>query len=222
MSKFLFPAILVLLAIVPACGQKKYKNVNEVKFEKSKNIHNIMSSNTDTATFANGCFWCTEAIFQDVNGVEKVISGYTDGNTANPTYEDVCSGNTGFAEALQIIYNPSVVSFDELLEIFWKTHDPTTLNQQGNDVGTQYRSGIYYHTDNQRELAEYYKTKLDKSEAFNHPIVTEIKPFRNFFPAEQYHQSYFTNNENKNPYCKIVIRPKVDKFHKAFRDKLKK
>ncbi|GAB3024810.1 peptide-methionine (S)-S-oxide reductase MsrA [Niabella terrae] len=175
----------------------------------------------DTATFANGCFWCTEAIFQELKGVTAVTSGYTDGNTPEPTYEEVCTGNTGYAEALRIVYDPSVISFDELLEVFWKTHDPTTLNRQGNDVGTQYRSGVYYHNEEQKEKAEYYKTALDKSGAFNHPIVTEIKPFRNFFSAEAYHQSYFNNNEQKNPYCKIVIRPKVDKFRLAFKDKLK-
>ncbi|MBZ4187948.1 peptide-methionine (S)-S-oxide reductase MsrA [Niabella beijingensis] len=181
-----------------------------------------MNQQTDTATFANGCFWCTEAIFQDVKGVSSVTSGYTDGQTKNPTYKDVCTGNTGHAEALQILYDPSVISFDELLEIFWKTHDPTTLNRQGADVGTQYRSGIYYHNAAQKEKAEHYKTELDKSGAFDNPIVTEIKPFTVFYPAEDYHQSYFNNNEDKNPYCTMVIRPKVDKFHKVFKDKLKK
>ena len=180
-----------------------------------------MTHNTDTATFANGCFWCTEAIFQDVQGVEKVTSGYTDGHTKNPTYKEVCSGQTGHAEALQIVYNPSVVSFDELLEIFWKTHDPTTLNRQGNDVGTQYRSGIYYHTIEQKQKAAHYKAELDQSGAFDNPIVTEIKAFTVFYPAEDYHQQYFNNNENQNPYCSIVIRPKVDKFKKIFKNKLK-
>ncbi|MCD2422968.1 peptide-methionine (S)-S-oxide reductase MsrA [Niabella pedocola] len=180
-----------------------------------------MSQQTDTATFANGCFWCTEAIFQDVKGVSSVTSGYTDGQTKNPTYKEVCTGNTGHAEALQIVYDPSVISFDELLEIFWKTHDPTTLNRQGGDVGTQYRSGVYYHNTAQKEKAEYYKQELDKSGAFDNPIVTEIKPFTVFYPAEAYHQSYFNNNENQNPYCTMVIRPKVDKFRKVFKDKLK-
>ncbi len=180
-----------------------------------------MNTNTDTATFANGCFWCTEAIFQDVKGVEKVTSGYTDGHTKNPTYKEVCTGQTGHAEALQIVYDPLVISFDELLEIFWKTHDPTTLNRQGGDVGTQYRSGIYFHNEDQKQKAEHYKTELDKSGAFNNPIVTEIKPFSVFYPAENYHQEYFNNNENQNPYCTMVIRPKVDKFKKVFKDKLK-
>lgn len=180
-----------------------------------------MNTNTDTATFANGCFWCTEAIFQDVKGVEKVTSGYTDGHTKNPTYKEVCTGHTGHAEALQIVYDPSVISFDELLEIFWKTHDPTTLNRQGGDVGTQYRSGIYFHNKDQKQKAEHYKAELDKSGAFNNPILTEIKPFSVFYPAENYHQEYFNNNENQNPYCTMVIRPKVDKFKKVFKDKLK-
>lgn len=198
-----------------ACAQKTAKNPNHKK-------EYIMNVNTDTATFANGCFWCTEAIFQEVKGVEKVMSGYTDGHTKNPTYKEVCTGETGHAECLQIFYNPAIISFDELLEIFWKTHDPTTLNRQGNDVGTQYRSGIYYHNAEQKEKAEHYKIELDKSGAYNNPIVTEIKPFTVFYPAEDYHQEYFNNNENQNPYCSIVIRPKVDKFRKVFKDKLKK
>jgi len=198
-----------------ACAQKTAKNPDHKK-------EYIMNVNTDTATFANGCFWCTEAIFQEVKGVEKVMSGYTDGHTKNPTYKEVCTGETGHAECLQIIYNPAIISFDELLEIFWKTHDPTTLNRQGNDVGTQYRSGIYYHNAEQKEKAEHYKIELDKSGAYNNPIVTEIKPFTVFYPAEDYHQEYFNNNENQNPYCSIVIRPKVDKFRKVFKDKLKK
>jgi len=198
-----------------ACAQKTAKNPNHKK-------EYIMNVNTDTATFSNGCFWCTEAIFQEVKGVEKVMSGYTDGHTKNPTYKEVCTGETGHAECLQIFYNPGIISFDELLEIFWKTHDPTTLNRQGNDVGTQYRSGIYYHNAEQKEKAEHYKIELDKSGAYNNPIVTEIKPFTVFYPAEDYHQEYFNNNENQNPYCSIVIRPKVDKFRKVFKDKLKK
>ncbi|MCH5597878.1 peptide-methionine (S)-S-oxide reductase MsrA [Niabella ginsengisoli] len=222
MSKLLLPVLLITLSTFAACAQKKDPKLDAVKFAGPENKKSTMENKKDTATLANGCFWCTEAIFQDIKGVETVISGYTDGNTKNPTYEEVSSGNTGFAEALQIVYDPSVVSFDELLEIFWKTHDPTTLNRQGNDVGTQYRSGVYYHDENQKEKAEYYKTSLDKSGAFDNPIVTEIKPFNEFYAAEDYHQSYFNNNENKNPYCKIVIRPKVDKFRIAFKDKLKK
>lgn len=180
------------------------------------------SGKTDTATLANGCFWCTEAIFEQLDGVISAVSGYTGGQTENPTYKEVCTGETGHAEALQIVYDPAKISFDELLEVFWETHDPTTLNRQGNDIGTQYRSGVFYHNQEQKEKAEKYKAELDKSGAFDKPIVTEITPFTTFYPAENYHQEYFENNENTNPYCKIVIRPKVDKFRKVFKDKLKK
>ena len=166
---------------------------------------------TETATFANGCFWCTEAIFADLNGVISVSSGYTGGTTENPTYKQVCSGKTGHAECLQIVYDTSGVSFDDLLEVFWKTHDPTTLNRQGGDVGTQYRSAIFYHNEEQKQKAEKYKAELDRSGAFDQPIVTEITAFIKFYPAEDYHQRYFENNENNNPYCAMVIRPKVDK-----------
>lgn len=176
---------------------------------------------TDTATFANGCFWCTEAIFEQLDGVISATSGYTGGQTENPTYKEVCSGQTGHAECLQIVYDPAKISFDELLEVFWETHDPTTLNRQGADVGTQYRSGIFYHNNEQKEKAEKYKAALDKSGAFDKPIVTEITAFTKFYSAEDYHQQYFENNENENAYCRVVIRPKIDKFRKVFKDKLK-
>jgi peptide-methionine (S)-S-oxide reductase len=176
----------------------------------------------DTATFANGCFWCTEAIFEQLDGVITAESGYTGGQKENPTYKEVCSGETGHAECLQIVYDPKKISFDELLEVFWQTHDPTTLNRQGGDVGTQYRSGIFYHNEEQRQKAEKYKAALDQSGAFDNPIVTEITRFEKFYPAEDYHQQYFENNENNNPYCTMVIRPKLDKFKKVFKDKLKK
>ena len=178
------------------------------------------STATDTATFGTGCFWCTEAIFQRLNGVVKVISGYSGGNVANPTYEEVCTGTTGHAEACQIIYDPSKISYDDLLQVFWKTHDPTTLNRQGNDVGTQYRSVIFYHNDTQKQRAEYYKTELAKSGAWDKPVVTAIEPFRNFYSAENYHQDYYNNNSNQM-YCRYVIQPKVEKFEKVFKDKLK-
>ncbi len=181
-----------------------------------------ITGETDTAYFANGCFWCTEAIFEQLNGVKSAVSGYTGGQTKNPTYKQVCTGETGHAECLQIVYDHKQISFDELLEVFWETHDPTTLNRQGNDVGTQYRSGIFYVNEEQKQKSEKYKAELDKSGAFDNPIVTEITPFSTFYPAENYHQEYFENNENNNPYCKIVIRPKVDKFRKVFKDKLKK
>ncbi len=175
---------------------------------------------TETATFGTGCFWCTEAVFQELKGVLKVTSGYSGGKVENPSYEDVCAGNTGHAECLQIIYDPSVISFDELLEVFWEAHDPTTLNRQGNDAGTQYRSVIFYHDANQKAKAEEYKTKLDKSGAYNSPIVTEISPFSHFYAAENYHQDYYRLHGSL-PYCSFVIRPKVEKFEKVFKDKLK-
>lgn len=181
----------------------------------------VTATGNDSATFANGCFWCTEAIFEELEGVVSATSGYTGGKVVNPTYKQICTGETGHAEALQIVYDPKKISFDELLEVFWETHDPTTLNRQGADVGTQYRSGIFYHNEEQKQKAEEYKAKLDKSGAFDKPIVTEITPFTVFYPAEDYHQQYFENNENANPYCRIVIRPKLDKFRKVFKDKLK-
>ncbi len=176
---------------------------------------------TAVATFGNGCFWCTEAVFQQLEGVKKVTSGYSGGHVVNPTYEQVCAKNTGHAEALQIVYDPTVISFDELLEVFWKTHDPTTLNRQGNDVGPQYRSVIFYHDNTQKEKSEAYKAELDKSGAWPNPVVTAIEPFKNFYPAEDYHQNYFKLN-GKAPYCQYVIRPKLEKFEKIFKDKLKK
>jgi len=173
------------------------------------------------ATFGNGCFWCTEAIFQQVEGVVKIVSGYSGGKVKNPTYKEVCSGLTGHAEVIQLTFDPAVVSYDELLEIFWKTHDPTTLNRQGADVGTQYRSVIFYHTEEQKSLAESYKKKLDEAGAFNAPIVTEISPAVTFYPAEDYHQNYYNLNGNA-PYCSYVIQPKLEKFKKVFKEKLKK
>jgi peptide-methionine (S)-S-oxide reductase len=175
---------------------------------------------TDTATFGTGCFWCTEAVFQELKGVFKVTSGYSGGTVKNPSYEDVCTGTTGHAECLQIIYDPKVISFDELLEVFWEAHDPTTLNRQGNDAGTQYRSVIFYHDAEQKKKSEDYKVKLDKSGAYSNPIVTEITPFTTFYPAENYHQDYYRLHGSQ-PYCTFVIRPKVEKFEKVFKDKLK-
>ena len=175
---------------------------------------------TDTATFATGCFWCTEAIFQELKGVLKVTSGYSGGTVKNPSYEEVCSGITGHAECLNIVYDPKQISYDELLEVFWESHDPTSLNRQGNDVGTQYRSAVFYHDAAQKEKAEQYKAKLDKSGAYDKPIVTEITAFNNFYPAENYHQDYYRLHGSQ-PYCTFVIRPKVEKFEKVFKDKLK-
>jgi peptide-methionine (S)-S-oxide reductase len=173
----------------------------------------------ETATFGSGCFWCTEAVFQRLKGVEKVTSGYSGGFVENPSYQEVCNGDTGHAEVTQIQYDPAQISFEELLEVFWKTHDPTTLNQQGNDYGTQYRSAVFYHNDEQKRLAEEYKKKLDAAKVWDRPIVTEITKFTNFYPAEQYHQNYYNNNPNQG-YCSYIIRPKVKKLEEVFRDKL--
>lgn len=174
----------------------------------------------EIATFGNGCFWCTEAVFQDLEGVEKVESGYMGGHIDNPTYKQVCTGNTGHAEVLQITFDPTKINYKELLEVFWRTHDPTTLNRQGNDVGTQYRSIIFYHSPEQQQLAKQYMQELDASGAFDDPIVTTIEPLEKFFPAEAYHQNYFQNNPDQ-PYCRFLIGPKVEKLKQVFGHKLK-
>lgn len=178
------------------------------------------SSKTEVATFGAGCFWCIEAVFQELKGVVSVESGYSNGKVKNPTYKEVCSGLTGHAEVAQITYDPEMIRFEELLEVFWMTHDPTTLNRQGNDVGTQYRSGVYYHNDLQKEKAEFYKQKLEEQQVFSKPIVTEIVALANYYPAEAYHQNYYRLNEGQG-YCQFVIRPKVEKLRKAFAEKLK-
>lgn len=173
-----------------------------------------------TAVFAGGCFWCTEAMFSQLKGVEKVISGYSGGTVPNPTYEQVCTGTTGHAECTQITYDPEKITFAELLEVFWMTHDPTTLNRQGADSGTQYRSAIFYTDEDQKEVAFAYMSKLVKEKIWGDPIVTEITRFEKFYPAEDYHQSYYSNNTNQG-YCRIVITPKLAKFKKIFAGKLK-
>jgi len=178
-------------------------------------------SSIETATFGSGCFWCTEAIFKELEGVVSVMPGYSGGQTINPTYKEVCSGETGHAECTQIVYDPAKISYDELLEVFFKVHDPTSLNRQGNDVGTQYRSVIFYHGDEQKRLAEKYKTELDRSGAYDKPIVTQITPMEKFYPAENYHRDYYEYNKDKNPYCAVVVRPKLEKFRKVFSEKLK-
>lgn len=178
-----------------------------------------MDKNIQTATLGGGCFWCTEAVFREVKGVEKVVSGYSGGNVpGKPTYREVCSGLTGHAEVIQLTFDPSVISFEELLIIFMTTHNPTTLNQQGADVGTQYRSVIFYHDENQKEIAEAVVNELTKY--FENPIVTEISPLLNFFEAEDYHQDYYANNKTQG-YCSMVITPKLAKFRKMYADKLK-
>ncbi len=184
----------------------------------SKNYY--MSMKTDTATFGTGCFWCTEAIFQELKGVQKATSGYSGGHVANPSYEQVTGKKTGHAEVIQVVYNPEEITFDDLLEVFWQVHDPTTLNRQGADVGPQYRSAIFYHNQEQKDKATHYKEELDKSGAFNSAIVTEITQFKQFYEAEAYHQNFYTNNPNYG-YCSYVIKPKLDKFRSVFKEKLR-
>ncbi len=218
-----------LIGFAVACGQTKtteQKSKNEVsKVEvvkaKPEGLQKSMEKNLDTTTLGAGCFWCIEAVFQRLNGIQSVKSGYSGGAIKNPSYKEVCMGVTGHAEVAQIIFDKNVVSFDEILEVFWKTHDPTTLNQQGADRGTQYRSAIFYHSEEQKQIAEKYKAELNKSGAFSDPIVTEITKFENYYPAEDYHQNYYNQNGGES-YCRYVIQPKVEKFEKVFKDKLKK
>jgi peptide-methionine (S)-S-oxide reductase len=213
--------ILIFVAISTAALFGCQDKLEKAQLEKNNDKGELMdTTGLQKATFGSGCFWCTEAIFENLNGVHSVVSGYAGGHVLNPTYEEVCIGKTGHAEVTQITYDSSVISFDELLEVFWKTHDPTTLNRQGNDVGPQYRSVIFYHNDEQKKLAEKYKLELDKSGAWDNPIVTEISPLTNYFPAENYHQDYYNNNPNQG-YCAFVIAPKLEKFKKVFKDKLK-
>ena len=219
----LLSTILVAVSALVSCAQGENPNKsmsNSTTALTATSDPSSPSLNTDTATFANGCFWCTEAIFQQLDGVLKVTSGYSGGHVVNPSYKEVTTGTTGHAEAIQIIYDPSKISFDELLEVFWQTHDPTTLNRQGNDVGPQYRSAIFYHNTEQKEKAQKYKSELDKSGAFDKPIVTEVSPFTSFYIAENYHQDYYNNNGSQ-PYCYYVIKPKLEKFQKVFKNKLK-
>jgi peptide-methionine (S)-S-oxide reductase len=178
------------------------------------------SGENEVAMLGAGCFWCVEAVFEELNGVIAVESGYMGGHVENPTYRAVCTGTTGHAEIAKVTFDPSVVSFKEVLEVFWQTHDPTTLNRQGADVGTQYRSAVFYMSEEQKETAEFYKKKLNESGAFNGPIVTEITEASTYYAAEDYHQNYYALNANQG-YCQFVIKPKLEKFRKAFADKLK-
>lgn len=180
-----------------------------------------VTKHLDTATLATGCFWCTEAKFKELRGVVKVTAGFSGGHTVNPTYEQVCTGTTGHAEACNVVFDPKQITFDELLQVFFTDHDPTQLNKQGNDVGTQYRSAIFYHNAIQKQKAEYYIKRINAEKAYPKPVVTQVVPFTVFYKAEDYHQDYFSKNGSV-PYCKYVIQPELDKFRKAFADKLKK
>lgn len=200
--------------------QERYEHSNTFKAMNEQRPENEMEKKLDTATFGAGCFWCTEAQFQQLKGVEKVESGYTGGTIENPTYKQVCTGTTGHAEVTNIYFDPSVISYDELLAAFWVAHDPTQLNRQGNDVGTQYRSSIFYHNSEQKQKAEEYKKRLNEEKAYNKDVVTSIEPFTKFYKAEDYHQNYYNQNSNEG-YCQFVVKPKLDKFKKVFKDKLK-
>ena len=208
-----FSLSFLAMMSVGCMEQRKQSTMNENVLEGDAKF-------IDTATFGTGCFWCTEALFERLNGVKNVVSGYAGGSVENPTYEQVSTGTTGAAEVCQIAFDPTVISFEELLKVFWEVHDPTTLNRQGNDIGTQYRSVIFFHNKQQEDLAREYKDRVDKSGAWDNPVVTAIEPYSTFYEAENYHQDYYINNM-RQPYCQYVIKPKMDKFEKAFEDKLK-
>jgi len=214
MIKYLFCTLSLAIGLT-SCAQNNVKQKN-----KPAGMTTVKTENLDTALFGAGCFWCVEAVFQRLKGVEKVISGYGGGHVENPTYEQVCDKTTGHVELCQIVYDTTLITYDELLEVFWQTHDPTTPNQQGNDVGPQYRSAIFYKSETEKQKAETYKAALDKSGAWDKPIVTTIEPFKNFYPAENYHQNYYNDNQNQG-YCRYVIKPKLEKFEKVFKNKLK-
>jgi len=202
-----------------SCTQNNSKMVKPMESEQ---MNTSSSTNRyDTATFGQGCFWCAEAIFESLEGVQSVMPGYAGGTVKDPSYEDVCTGKTGHAEVVQIVYDPKIIPFSELLQAFWSSHDPTTPNRQGHDIGTQYRSVIFYHNEKQKTEAEKYKSELDASKSFPDPIVTEISPFTIFYSAEDYHKKYFDKNGNA-PYCQFVIKPKLEKFEKVFKNKLKR
>ncbi len=201
---------------VPEEGQSEPQKQGVPRSSK----HQASTGELSRATLGTGCFWCTEAVFQQLRGVKRVVSGYSGGRVPNPTYHQVGTGLTGHAEVIHVEFDPKVISYAKLLEVFWITHDPTTLNRQGVDVGPQYRSAIFYHDDQQRDLAERYKAKLNQSRVFRNPVVTEITRFEKFYPAEGYHQNYFDRN-GRQPYCQSVIRPKLTRLRKLFRDDLK-
>ncbi|GAA4454359.1 peptide-methionine (S)-S-oxide reductase MsrA [Rurimicrobium arvi] len=221
MLKKMLAAACVLLQLA-ACGQKNHVEQSKTfsKMNESQANPNHDAAHTSIATFGAGCFWCTEAQFQQLKGVTKVVSGYMGGTVKNPTYKEVCTGNTGHAEVTQVTFDPSVVSYDELLAAFFVSHDPTQLNRQGNDYGTQYRSAIFYHNEEQKEKAMHYIKALNDEHAYPSPIVTEVTAEEPFYPAEDYHQDYYNQNGSQ-PYCQMVIQPKLEKFKKVFKDKLK-
>lgn len=215
--------IAILLGIfifAISCGAKEGTLQNDQIFKEMNSKENTMSQQTDTATVGGGCFWCTEAQLKQLKGVLTVTSGYAGGTTVNPTYKEVCTGLTGHAEVIQVSFDPSIITFDELLAAFWQAHDPTQLNRQGNDVGTQYRSVIFYKNDEQRKIAADYIKKLNDEKAYDQPVVTTLEPLTIFYKGEEYHQDYYNQNQSQG-YCQFVIQPKLEKFKKVFKDKLK-
>ncbi|MDA3614604.1 peptide-methionine (S)-S-oxide reductase MsrA [Polluticaenibacter yanchengensis] len=212
---------IALIFTILACERPVRANNANTNYKEKEKIMTDTAVQLDTAILGTGCFWCTEAIFEQLKGVESATSGYTGGDVANPTYEQVCSGTTNHAEAILVKYDPKQITYDELLEVFFKVHDPTSLNRQGADVGTQYRSAIFYVNEKQKELAEYYINKLNESGAYDKPIVTEVTAASEFYNAEDYHQDYYNILGSKNGYCQMVVKPKIEKFQKVFKDKLK-
>lgn len=210
MRKHAFIFWIFLLISIAACSQKT----------KSEN-RQMSKENLETAVLAGGCFWCTEAVFQQLKGVDHVESGYTGGHVVDPTYEQVCTGTTGHAEVIKIWYDPQLINFEGLLEVFFKTHDPTTLNRQGADVGPQYRSAIFYRNEEEKEIATNIIQELDNSGYYSDKVVTTLEPLKAYYVAENYHQDYFRLKGDQNPYCQMVIRPKLEKFEKVFKDKIK-
>ena len=217
---WIVPALLLVVAIIAWQVSRPPEFTVPEHFPAPAPEPAGIPGDTTVATFGNGCFWCTEAVFQQLKGVKTVTSGYTGGSVKNPTYEQVCGGDTGHAEGIQVTFDPKVISYAELLEVFWRSHDPTTLNRQGNDTGTQYRSAIFYHTPRQKELAEAYRVKIDEAHVYSAPVVTEIVPYTEFFPAEGHHQNFYSTNPRQG-YCRVIIQPKLDKLQKVFADKWK-
>ena len=215
-----FLSISIAFSTLISCAQSDGPSSDQTKKNISMETKMDTASNLDTATFGAGCFWCVEAQFQMLDGVVKVESGFSGGHVKNPSYKEVCTGTTGHAEVCNIYYDPKKISYDEMLGAFWQTHDPTQLNRQGNYVGTQYRSAIFYHNENQKQLAEKYKNKLNEEKVYDNPVVTEIVPFTVFYKAEDYHSNYYNQNGEES-YCQFVIKPKVEKFQKVFKSKLK-
>jgi methionine-S-sulfoxide reductase len=213
--------IITIFSLFSFIGCNQAKNQTTEKDTSKKVKRSNMNTHLEVATFGGGCYWCIEAVFQRLEGVEKVESGFSGGQVKNPTYKEVCTGTTGHAEVIQITFDTTKTSFEEILKVFFTMHDPTTLNRQGNDIGTQYRSAVFYHNDAQKKAAEEIIAALNTSKAYPNPIVTEVSKLDVFYKAEDYHQNYYNENSGEG-YCKFVIQPKIEKFEKVFKDRLKK